>query len=195
MLILMMSHSLQASEVGNAFGVPLGVRSADLQFQDKLYQGQQGSVTSGRWRERGVAIKKARIGTSADMERFRTEIRLLLLAGMHGNVVPLLAARALPPGALRCLKGGGRRDWQRSLYSLNYGACDRGGEAEKMMWFKKDTFLFRQTCNTHDTIILPIYPGMHGPGIRFLCVRPICEGQQMHLMCHTYSKLTYLVML
>jgi len=99
--ILLICSSVQAAEIGNDFMVPLGVASAELQFQASLYQGQQGSVMSGRWRERGVAIKKARIGSSADMERFRMEVRLLLLAGNHGNVVTLLAARALPPGLVR----------------------------------------------------------------------------------------------
>jgi len=89
---------VQAAEIGNTGEVPLGIASAELQFRERLYQGQQGTVTSGGWRGREVAIKKACIGTSADMERFRTEIRLLVLAGKHENVVPLLAARVLPPG-------------------------------------------------------------------------------------------------
>ncbi len=89
---------LQAAAIGNACDAPLGIAASELQLRDRLYQGQQGTVSSGRWRGQEVAVKKARIGTSADMERFRMEIRLLQLAGRHENVVPLLAARALPPG-------------------------------------------------------------------------------------------------
>lgn len=73
--------------------------STQLQMGKKLYEGQQGSVHKGSWQGQEIAVKKARIGTTADMERFRTELKLMVAVGKHPNVMPLLAARALPPGA------------------------------------------------------------------------------------------------
>lgn len=58
-----------------------------------------------------VAIKRVRISTSADLESFRQELRLMA-AMDHPNIVRLLAAKALPPGVLLWLK-----------HSLAYAAC------------------------------------------------------------------------
>ena len=74
--------------------------TADLDLQGKLYQGEQATVFRGIWHGQTVAVKKARIGTSADMERFKNEVKLLAMHGSHSNIVPLLAARLLPPGTL-----------------------------------------------------------------------------------------------
>ena len=95
--------ALQAAEVGNHLHTPLAVSLAELGMQTKLTSGQQSTVSRGTWKGQPVAVKKARITTSNDLERFRSEIRLLATLGQHANIVPLLAARALPPGEL--LKG------------------------------------------------------------------------------------------
>lgn len=46
-----------------------------------------------------VAIKHARIRTSKDLEAFRMEVALSVKLAQPG-LVPLLAARMLPPGVL-----------------------------------------------------------------------------------------------
>lgn len=88
----------QAAETGNRFRLPLGVPLSDLHIGEKLHQGQQSSVHMGSWGGREAVVKKLRISTNADMERYRTELKLLIVLGKHQNLVPLLAARALPPG-------------------------------------------------------------------------------------------------
>ncbi|MEW5300300.1 MAG: hypothetical protein WDW36_003240 [Sanguina aurantia] len=75
---------------------------AELSLGSKISEGAESVVYLGRWGGQEVAIKKARIGTSADLERFRSELQLM--AGFsHPNVLPLLAARSLPPDYLLVL--------------------------------------------------------------------------------------------
>ena len=77
--------------------------ATDLQLGEDLHKGQQGSVRRGRWNGTDVAVKVARLGTSADLERVRKEVQLMAGLGAHNNVVPLLAARVLPPGGNRAV--------------------------------------------------------------------------------------------
>jgi hypothetical protein len=51
----------------------------------------------GLWAGQRVAIKRVAIRTSADLDSFRQEVSLMA-AATHPHIVPLLAARALPPG-------------------------------------------------------------------------------------------------
>lgn len=88
----------QAGDVGNAFHIPLGLSKSDVKLDETLHSGSQGSVSKGIWEGQAVAAKKAKISTNADMSRFRIETQLLLLLGKHKNIVPLIAARLLPPG-------------------------------------------------------------------------------------------------
>jgi len=55
------------------------------------------SIVQGLWRGQKVAIKRVTIRTSADLDSFRQEVSLMAAAA-HTHIVPLLAARALPPG-------------------------------------------------------------------------------------------------
>ena len=54
-------------------------------------------MVQGSWRGQKVAIKRVTIRTSADLDSFRQEVSLMA-ASAHPHIVPLLAARALPPG-------------------------------------------------------------------------------------------------
>ena len=54
-------------------------------------------AVQGLWAGQGVAIKRVTIRTSADLDSFRQEVSLMAAAA-HPHIVPLLAARALPPG-------------------------------------------------------------------------------------------------
>lgn len=49
-----------------------------------------------RYGDQDVAIKKFRIATSADLERYRSEL-LILSRLNHPNVVKLVGAKCLPP--------------------------------------------------------------------------------------------------
>jgi serine/threonine protein kinase len=60
----------------------------------KLSEGAESTVFQGSWRGQAVAVKKARIATSNDLDRFKAE--LVILASLsHPAIVPLLG-EALP---------------------------------------------------------------------------------------------------
>ncbi|KAK9833258.1 hypothetical protein WJX81_000555 [Elliptochloris bilobata] len=86
----------EAAGSGNRATVPLGTPRADLALGALLSAGQQAAIHCGTLRGRPVAVKKARISTHQDLDKFRKELRLMA-AVRHANVVPLLAAHVLPP--------------------------------------------------------------------------------------------------
>ncbi|GFR48621.1 hypothetical protein Agub_g10535, partial [Astrephomene gubernaculifera] len=93
----------EARGIGDRCVVPLSVTAMELGMSGKLSEGSESTVYRGTWRGRQVAVKKVRISTSADLDRFRCEVALLAELGGHPAVLPLLAARALPPDYLMVL--------------------------------------------------------------------------------------------
>ena len=93
---------VQAAKLGNICSSPLCVPLETLSQDAVLQDGPQGLVSQGRWHDQKVAIKRAKITSSADMDRLKLQVRLLLLLGEHGRICPLIAARLLPPGEAGC---------------------------------------------------------------------------------------------
>ncbi|KAG2437968.1 hypothetical protein HXX76_005583 [Chlamydomonas incerta] len=87
---------MQARAIGEQCEVPLSVTAADLALAGKISEGAESTVFRGTWRGQAVAVKKARISASADLDRFKTELAILARL-QHPAVVPLLGARCLPP--------------------------------------------------------------------------------------------------
>lgn len=74
---------------------------ADAAQSDNLWNSTRADLPitlQGLWCGQKVAIKRVAIRTSADLDSFRQEVSLMAAAA-HPHIVPLLAARALPPGA------------------------------------------------------------------------------------------------
>ncbi|KAG2450587.1 hypothetical protein HYH02_004427 [Chlamydomonas schloesseri] len=87
---------MQARAIGEQCEVPLSLTAAELAMADKLSEGAESTVFRGSWRGQAVAVKKARIAASADLDRFKAELAILARL-RHPAVVPLLGARCLPP--------------------------------------------------------------------------------------------------
>jgi hypothetical protein len=85
----------RAAEVGNQGVVHTAVDSAQYQCLQQLARGSESTVWSGTFLGEPVAIKKAIIGTGADLFRFRREV-VSLASLAHPAIVPLLGARVLP---------------------------------------------------------------------------------------------------
>ncbi|KAG2493753.1 hypothetical protein HYH03_007975 [Edaphochlamys debaryana] len=92
----------QARLIGERCVMPLSITAGELAMSGKLSQGAESTVFRGTWRGQPVAVKKARIATSADLDRFRRELAILHRIH-HPSVIPLLGARALPPDYLLVL--------------------------------------------------------------------------------------------
>lgn len=92
--------SVQAAIIGNSFQPPLGIPSSDLGRKELIFSGQQGTVHRGSWKGQDVAIKRAKISSSADTQRLRSQVRQLLVLGQNDKICPLIAARLLPPGII-----------------------------------------------------------------------------------------------
>jgi serine/threonine protein kinase len=81
---------------GNAYTIPLAVPGPSLVSGPELGTGSESVIRAGQLNGTPVAIKKAVIRNTADLDRFRREVSLLCSLS-HTNIVPLLAARVLPP--------------------------------------------------------------------------------------------------
>lgn len=86
----------QAREIGMLACTPLGVALESIQGWERLSQGAESQVFTGIMDGKEVAIKKPVLRNSKDLERFRTEIKILSTLS-HPNIVSLLGARMLPP--------------------------------------------------------------------------------------------------
>lgn len=62
-------------------------------FPGKLSEGAESTVFRGTWRGQAVAVKKARISASVDLDRFKGELAILARL-QHPAVVPLLGGKA-----------------------------------------------------------------------------------------------------
>lgn len=94
-----MQATLQAAQVGNSAEVQLGVSTQAVQMHDKISHGAQSTLFNGLYQAQAVAVKKAKISKSADLDNFKLEIIIMAELRHVKNVVGLLAARLLPPGA------------------------------------------------------------------------------------------------
>ena len=89
----------QAAHVGNQADVPLGLDARDLLTKSEISRGTQSIVYEGAYDDRRVAIKKARISKSADLDSFKLEVVVMANLRHVSSVVSLVAARLIPPGA------------------------------------------------------------------------------------------------
>ncbi len=77
--------------------MPLAVTAQQLQLGALISTGAESSVYHATYHGTSVAVKRPRITTAADLERFRRE--LCVLARLtHPHIIELLAAKAMPPG-------------------------------------------------------------------------------------------------
>eukprot|EP00892_Ulva_mutabilis_P000404 jgi/Ulvmu1/10364/UM061_0047.1 len=91
-----------AVDFGNQHSTPLAVAASDLITQEELGKGSESTIRAGVYLSEPVAIKKAIIRNTKDLERFRREVGMLSSL-QHSNVVPLRAARAIPPAYMMLL--------------------------------------------------------------------------------------------
>ena len=89
----------QAAEVGNEAEVPLGLGAGDVVSLSEVSRGAQSVVYEGQYRDQRVAIKKAKIGKSSDLDNFKLEVLVMASLRHVSSVVSLVAARLVPPGA------------------------------------------------------------------------------------------------
>ena len=87
---------LGAAELGNAQETKLAVPKTEAVARDVLGRGTESTIFAADYQGANVALKKMTIRCTADLERFRKEVALLNSLN-HAHVVPLLAARVLPP--------------------------------------------------------------------------------------------------
>ncbi|CAI5485915.1 unnamed protein product [Closterium sp. Naga37s-1] len=76
--------------------VKLNVPKAEIKTGPLIAKGPESSVYEGSYLEQPVALKKPRLSTSEDMDRFHKELKLLSSL-KHPHIASLLAARAYPP--------------------------------------------------------------------------------------------------
>lgn len=81
---------------GNQQTTPLAVATTDLITKHELGKGSESTIRAGTFCGSSVAIKKAIIRNTKDLERFRRELGMLASL-RHEHIVPLRAARAIPP--------------------------------------------------------------------------------------------------
>ena len=96
--MLTVSFFSQAANVGNRADLPLGLAKSDVTTSAELARGTQSIVYEGKYRDQHVAIKKAKIGKSADLESFKFEVAVMAKLRHVSSVVSLVAARLVPPG-------------------------------------------------------------------------------------------------
>ena len=89
----------QAAHVGNQAEPPLGLTTSEFTTLRELSRGTQSIVYEGKYRDQHVAVKKAKIGKSADLDSFKLEIAVMAKLRHVSSVVSLVAARLVPPGA------------------------------------------------------------------------------------------------
>lgn len=88
----------QATAIAGRSALPLGVTAQQLQLGNLISSGAESSVYHGTYLGTRVAVKRPRIGTASDLDRFRREL-CILASLQHDSIIPVLAAKALPPGA------------------------------------------------------------------------------------------------
>jgi serine/threonine protein kinase len=80
--------------------VPLNVQLDDLSLLGELASGAEATVLYGSFNGQDVAVKRFRIAQADDLKRFRRELSILAALAGHPHIVPIVAARALPPDYL-----------------------------------------------------------------------------------------------
>ena len=86
----------QAADVGNSAATPLGLGKEALKFGEEIASGATSTVHRGTAEGRPAALKRLRISSRDDLERFRKEVAFLAELA-HPRIVGILGARALPP--------------------------------------------------------------------------------------------------
>ncbi|KXZ48955.1 hypothetical protein GPECTOR_24g245 [Gonium pectorale] len=102
-----------------ALAVPDALLAMMSAIRSKLSAGTESTVFRGKWRGQDVAVKKLRIATSADLDRFRSELAILASLS-HPAVVPLLGARSLPPDYLLVLPLANGGTLRTALYERGW---------------------------------------------------------------------------
>lgn len=103
MAALVRNGNIQDAVVfGNQCKTPLAVATSDLITKHELGKGSESTIRAGSFCGEDVAIKKAIIRNTRDLERFRRELGILASL-RHPNIVPLRAARAIPPAYIMLL--------------------------------------------------------------------------------------------
>eukprot|EP00955_Chlamydomonas_euryale_P067801 359937-Chlamydomonas_euryale.AAC.27 len=111
-----------ARAIGSRATVPLALTSAELHLSpEPISQGVESTVYSGVFRGVDVAVKRLKLSTAADLDRFRSEL-ILLSQICHENVVSLLGAKALPPDYMMVLPLE-RYNLAHALYRLAWRPC------------------------------------------------------------------------
>jgi serine/threonine protein phosphatase PrpC/serine/threonine protein kinase len=116
--------------------VPLAApKSAFVTHLTQIHDGPASAVFLGRFNSMPVAVKRPKLPTKADIDRYHVELRLMLEL-RHENILPLLAAHARPPeyfllfpyqenGSVSALvhELGWRPSWGAVLLVLRQVAC------------------------------------------------------------------------
>jgi serine/threonine protein kinase len=71
-----------------------------LSLLGELASGAEATVLYGSFGGHDVAVKRFQISQSDDLKRFRRELSILARLAGHPHIVPVVAARALPPDYL-----------------------------------------------------------------------------------------------
>lgn len=78
----------------------MSVQLDELSLLGELASGAEATVLYGSFCGQDVAVKRFKISQSDDLIRFRRELSILASLAGHPNIVPVVAARALPPDYL-----------------------------------------------------------------------------------------------
>ena len=90
----------EAVDLGKRGEPPLSVSLPEMApAAGEVARGPNSVVTMGTFRNRRVAIKKPKLPTSTELERFKKELRLMARCS-HPSVLPVVAAKLLPPDYL-----------------------------------------------------------------------------------------------
>lgn len=100
LLLCSSSFYTQASAIGATATIPLNVQLDELSLLGELASGAEATVLYGSFGGQDVAVKRFKISQSDDLKRFRRELSILASLAGHPNIVPVVAARALPPDYL-----------------------------------------------------------------------------------------------
>ena len=76
--------------------IALDVPKSEFTVDAELFSGPSSTVFLGRFRGAPVAVKRPRLPTKADIDRYHTELRLMASFD-HAHILRLDAARAFPP--------------------------------------------------------------------------------------------------
>eukprot|EP00210_Caulerpa_lentillifera_P009064 g8649.t1 len=88
---------------GERCSINLSIPMTSLSFDEVLSEGAESRVYKGSYHGKQVAIKKAFIRTTQDLERFRAELRINSMLH-HEHIVEVIGARVLPPNYLLVLE-------------------------------------------------------------------------------------------